>query len=364
MKLSVVIICWNDLNYVLDCLRSIYAETNSISLEVIVADNGSVDGSVANIRVQFPQVRIIENRVNLGFGKGNNAGIRSAQGEYVLILNPDTIIRDRALEKLVSYADRHPEAGAFGCRVLNSDGSLQLTAHPMPTVWRLLMGALFLRGVGRISSVFISDAYIGWDGRTERAVGFNAACCLLVRGELIKQLGGFDPRFFHQFEDADLCRRIWDSGKPVLFCPEAEITHIGGQNRGGYPIEVVLETERSKYRYFHKHHGIKGLIRLRQISLIAVGLRYAGYRVLRLITRDPGLDNKICNFRVVLKWQWQLDPVRFIQAGEEPNVGYQPLSSASSFLEQPVNRRGKNARMGEPLKPLDAADNFGKVWKR
>src|SRR3712207_446146 len=101
MKLSVVIICWNDLKVINDCLRSIYDETRSIPFEVIVSDNGSTDGSIEYIREQFPAVQVVENGANVGFARGNNAGIARAEGEYVLILNPDTIIHDRALEKLV-----------------------------------------------------------------------------------------------------------------------------------------------------------------------------------------------------------------------------------------------------------------------
>ena len=99
MKLSIVILCWNDLKVIDDCLRSIYAETQAIDFEVIVSDNGSSDGSIEFIRQNYPRARVLENGCNLGFAKGNNAGIAQSTGEYVLILNPDTIIHDRALEK-------------------------------------------------------------------------------------------------------------------------------------------------------------------------------------------------------------------------------------------------------------------------
>src|SRR2546430_8015638 len=144
MKLSIVIICWNDLKVIANCLRSIFDETRDIDFEVIVSDNGSTDRSLEYIREHFGQVKIVENGANLGFAKGNNAGIRVAQGEYVLILNPDTIIHDHALEKLVAFADRHREAGAFGCRVLNPDGSFQNPARPVPTVFGYLIAALCL----------------------------------------------------------------------------------------------------------------------------------------------------------------------------------------------------------------------------
>jgi hypothetical protein len=121
MKVSVVIICWNDLRVIRDCLRSIYQSTHATAFEVIISDNGSVDDSIEFIRKHYPQVRVIENQQNLGFARGNNAGIRASRGEYVLILNPDTILHDGALDRLVDFAERHPSAGAFGCRVLNPD---------------------------------------------------------------------------------------------------------------------------------------------------------------------------------------------------------------------------------------------------
>src|ERR1700746_3308731 len=134
MKLSIVIICWNDLKVLTNCLNSIFTETKeaAFDFEVIVSDNGSTDGSVDFIRQNFPQVRIVENGANLGFAKGNNRGIALARGEYVLILNPDTVILDRALEKLLSFADAHPASGAFGPRILNPDRSLQISARPLP----------------------------------------------------------------------------------------------------------------------------------------------------------------------------------------------------------------------------------------
>src|SRR5437660_1802304 len=130
MKLSIVILCWNDLKVISDCLQSIYASTHRTEFEVIVSDNGSTDGSAAHIRREFPGVKVIENGINLRFAKGNNVGIRASRGEYVLILNPDTIIHDGALDGMAQYADQHPEAGAFGCRVQFPDGTYQPVVRP------------------------------------------------------------------------------------------------------------------------------------------------------------------------------------------------------------------------------------------
>ena len=336
MKLSVVIICWNDSKVILNCLESIYAETSAIEFEVIVSDNGSTDGSLALIRERHPKMRIVENGANLGFAAGNNVGIRVAQGEYVLILNPDTIIRDRALEKLVGYADCHPEAGAFGCRVLNPDGSFQNPARPSPTILGYFIAALNLRWLGYISKTFASDIYPGWDGHTEREIGFQSGCCVMFRGDLLKRLGGFDERFFYHFEESDLCYRIWKSGFSILFCPDAEITHLGGQSVGRFPIRFALETYRSAYRFFYKHYGRGGLIRLRWVSLLHLWIRRIGYEFLRLGKANDALENRLKMYRVIIKWNWRLDPVRFIENGEEPHVGYEPLAPAPKVMEKVV----------------------------
>jgi GT2 family glycosyltransferase len=325
MKLSIVIICWNDQKCLPDCLKSVYAEAGSNKFEVIVVDNGSTDGSAACVREGFPQVKVVVNRRNVGFGPGNNVGIREAQGDYILILNPDTILRPRALETWLAYADRHPEAGAFGCRTLNSDGSFQITTQPTPTVFRYFCKALCLRWPGWLFDSLQVDSYVGWDGTTDREIGFQAACALLVRGILLKELGGFDERFLHQFEDSDLCLRVWKAGYSVRFCPDAEIVHIGGQNRGRYPIRVILETERSKYKYFHKHYGERAARRIRWISLMAQAIRYFGCWLPLLVKGRAAAENKRELHRVLLTWNWNLDPVRFVTTGEETDVGYAPL---------------------------------------
>jgi GT2 family glycosyltransferase len=150
MKLSIVIICWNDWKVIENCLRSVTESTHKIEYEVIVSDNGSTDGSIEKIRAQFPHVRLIENGANLGFARGNNVGIKAATGDYILILNPDTIIHDGSLDRWIEFADKHPEAGAFGCQVHNPDGSYQRSARPFPPIWRYAIAAFGVRFLGRL----------------------------------------------------------------------------------------------------------------------------------------------------------------------------------------------------------------------
>jgi GT2 family glycosyltransferase len=341
VKLSIIILCWNDLKVIADCLKSIFDETNQIEFEVIVSDNGSADGSVEFIRDRFPKVRILENRANLGFAKGNNAGIRVAHAEYVLILNPDTIIRDRAFEKLVAFAERHPEAGAFGCRVLNPDGSFQNPARPLPTVRGYFLAALCLRWLGRLSVWFLSDLYPGWDGRSEREIGYQSGCCVMFRGDLLKRLGGFDERFFYHFEETDLCARVWKSGASVLYTPEAEIVHLGGQSVGRFPIRFALETYRSGYRFFYKHYGRDGLMWIQRIYLLHLYVRQIGYSFFRLGKSSESVKNRLAMYRVAIKWNQLLDPMRFIETGQEPDVGYEPLAPSPAVRETNMQTAGR-----------------------
>ncbi len=320
MKLSVVIICWNDWKVIENCLRSIFENKPKIEFEVIVPDNGSTDGSVERILEQFPMVRLVENDANLGFARGNNAGIRKASGEYILILNPDTIVNAGSLDRWIEFAARHPEAGAFGCRVLNPDGTYQESARPFPTPLRYWIAALYLRPLGYLSNVFLSDKYVGWKGDSERTVDWQSGCCVMFRGALLNRLGGFDEQFFYHYEEVDLCRRLWTAGYSIAFTPEVTITHLGGQSVGRYPVRFVLERGRNRYRYFYKHFGRRGARQLRCIELVRLRLRYAGFTVQRLFQHSDSLETRMEIFRTCIEWNKRINPTRFVENGEEPEI--------------------------------------------
>jgi GT2 family glycosyltransferase len=325
MKLSIIIICWNDLKMIQGCLDSIYQGTHATTFEVIVSDNGSTDGSVEFIRAHYPEVCVIENKANLRFAKANNVGIRASRGEYVLILNPDTIIHDGTLDKLVMFADEHPKAGAFGCKVLNPDGSYQESARPFPTLRGEWIAALYLRPLAYLSDWFISDTYTGWRGDTQRTVDWLSGCSLFVRRDALERISGFDDQFFYYYEDTDLCRRIWQAGYTILFTPKMSITHLGGQSTKRFPIAFQLDSEITKYRYFYKYFGKRGVRACRRASLISLFIRRSGYRFLQLVVPSDNQKPRLEALRVTYEWNKRVDSVRLVENGEEPKLALEPL---------------------------------------
>ena len=323
MKLSIVILCWNDRKVISDCLRSIFATTLKTDFEVIVSDNGSTDGSVEYIRREFPRVQLIENGRNLRFAKGNNVAIRASRGEYVLILNPDTIMQEGALNGTVEYADQHPEAGAFGCRVAFPNGVLQPVQRPIHTIRSEWCWALGLGALAGISDWFHPGSYANWHGETERAVGWLAGCFILARGELLRSLGGFDEQFFYYYEDTDLCRRIWESGHSILYTPKFTITHLGGQstiNRFN-PMGFAVDGEVTRYLYYYKYDGRKGVRSCRRASLVGLTIRRIAYRLRHLFVSSEPTRKRQQILDTLFAWNYKVDPVRLVENGEEPSLG-------------------------------------------
>jgi GT2 family glycosyltransferase len=327
MTLSIIILCWNDLKVISDCLRSIYSATPEIEFEVIVSDNGSTDGSIEFIRKNYPQVRLIENGRNLRFAKANNVGIKASSGKYVLILNPDTIIHDRTLDEVVKFADQNPQAGAIGCRVLSSDGSYQESAWPFRTLRGEWITALYLRALAYLSNWFISDVYEGWKGETQRKVDWVSGCFILIRADLLKQLGGFDEQFFYYFEDMDLCRRVRQAGRETIYWPGVTITHLGGHStKKRFPaVAFALDREVTRYLYFYKYQGERGVHRARRISLVSLSLRRLAYTLIQLVKPSEDGKQHLELLRILFSWNYRVDPVRLVRYGEEPELGIKPV---------------------------------------
>ena len=219
--------------------------------ETWVVDNASTDNSPQMVHEKFPQVHLVENHENVGFARANNQAIQRCTGKYVLLLNPDTLVTSGALQTLVDFLDTAPEAGAAGARILNPDGSLQIASHPKPTLsrelWRLL----------HLDSLWPYAEYpkTKWDKHQVQEVDVLIGACLLLRKDVLDQVGFLDEDYFMYSEEVDLCYRIQSAGWQLFWVPQADVVHFGGQSTQQVPTEMFLNLYHSKIKYFRKHYG-------------------------------------------------------------------------------------------------------------
>lgn len=239
---SILVISYNTKAMTLDCLRSVVAET-TVPYELVVLDNDSKDGSAAAIAAEFaglPGFRLIASEDNLGFARGNNVASVGARGKYVLLLNPDTLVLDRALDRIVAFAERTPEAGIWGGRTLSGDRSLNPTSvFGDMTLWSLFCRATGLALVFKGSRLFNSEFYGDWQRDSERAVDVVMGCFFLMRRADWEALGGLDPTFVMYGEEADLCRRARARGARPRMTPEATIVHFHGASSRRADREIM-----------------------------------------------------------------------------------------------------------------------------
>lgn len=228
-RLTIVIVSYNTREMTLDCLTSIYAETRETPFHVVVLDNMSNDGSPDAIAEAFPQAQLIRSPKNLGFARGNNAAVSQTESELVLLLNPDTVVLDGAIDTLVAFANDNPRAMIWGGRTLFGDRTLNPSScWRRMTVWNLFCRSTGLAAVFLQSPVFHSEAYGGWSRDTVREVDIVTGCFLLITRKFWDELGGFDGAFFMYGEDADLCLRASACGARPMITPKATIVHYSG----------------------------------------------------------------------------------------------------------------------------------------
>ena len=241
VDVSIIVVAWNVRRLLNDCLKSVFDETKGIRYEVIYVDNASEDGSVEMVRKEFPEVGIIENEKNEGFIKANNQAIEISRGRYVLLLNSDTVILDNAIAKTVEFADLHPDAAATGCKVLNTDGSLQRDCFMYPSLLNMFLSAFYLSQIFPKSRFFGRERMTWWDYEDVRQVQTISGCYSMVRMEAIKQVGVMDEAYFFYGDDIDWCYRFIKGGWKIMYTPGATIIHHGHQNTKHQPQKFKLQ---------------------------------------------------------------------------------------------------------------------------
>ena len=252
--LSIVIVEWNTVDMLRDCLASVFANNGGLDLQVIVVDNASEDGSPEMVEAEFPQVTQIRNADNRGFAAANNQGFEICTGRHVLLLNSDTYVLGNVLAASVAYLDAHADVGAMGCRVLNPDRTMQATC----SMWPRLLDLVFMStGLWKLRHPRVFGRYqmTDWARDDERPVEVISGCYLMVRAEVLAQVGPLDEDFFFFGEETDWCRRIADAGWRLMFAPVGEIVHYGSASARKLNHKRDLMLTDATVRLHRKHGG-------------------------------------------------------------------------------------------------------------
>ncbi|MEJ2746766.1 MAG: glycosyltransferase family 2 protein, partial [Anaerolineae bacterium] len=265
--LSIIIVSWNVRDLLQACLSSIAANRGELDLEVIVVDGASADGSPEMVRQQFPWVKLIACDENVGFPRGNNIGLREANGRFLLLLNPDTEIRGDALSIMVNYLAQHDDVGLLGPQLRNSDGSIQSSRRRFPTLVTAVLESTWLEPVApkRVLRHYYAQDLA--DDQTSE-VDWVTGACMLTRREIAAAVGGLDEAYFMYSEELDWCRRIKDAGWRIIYLPAAQVMHHVGKSSEQAVTARHINFQRAKLRYFRKYHGWLATFFLRLILLL------------------------------------------------------------------------------------------------
>ena len=274
MDISVVIVGWNAKHYLELCLQSFAEAPPQRSMEILVVDNASADGTAEMIETRFPHVRLIRSAVNLGFSKGNNVAIRQCRGRYIALVNPDVIVFPGCFDALADFLDEHPKVGNVGPRVFNPDMTQQSTCRRFPNLWNNFCDAAGLASAFKGSRFFAGEHMFYFSHDRILAVDVVVGCFSMIRRETFDAVGLLDEDLFMYGDDVDWCRRCWNAGWQVVFFPGARAIHDRGKITAPYPVRFALAQQRSIIHYWRKHHGFWGVLGIRSIMFLNHFLRY------------------------------------------------------------------------------------------
>jgi GT2 family glycosyltransferase len=275
IDISVVIVGWNAKHYLELCLESLAKAPPRRSMEVLVVDNASTDGSVEMIEVKFPWAKLIKSSENLGFAKGNNLAIRQSLGRYIALVNPDVILFQGCLDALADFLDQNPKVGNVGPRVLNPDMSMQSTCRRFPTLWNNFCSATGLSTQFKNSRFFAGEHMFYFPHDRTLAVDVLVGCFSMIRREALDAVGLLDEDLFMYGDDVDWCRRARNAGWQVVFYPGGQAIHDRGKITAPYPVRFAVAQQRSVLHYWTKHHSFWGVLGIRSIMLFHHLLRYS-----------------------------------------------------------------------------------------
>ncbi len=322
MRLSVVFLNYNTRDLTRQALSSVLSAAEGLEVEIFVVDNASADGSADMVAEEFPQVKLIRNAANVGFAAGNNVALRQVVGEYALLINTDTIVRQDALHTMVEFLDAHPEAGACGCKILDPDGTLQLDSRrgfPKP-----LAAFCKMSGLSRFfpKHPLIAHYHMTYlDPEQTAEVEVLSGSCMMVRKAAMDQIGLLDEDYFMYGEDIDWCYRFHQAGWKIYYVPTTSIIHFRGESGRGTPLKILYRKSQAMSIFVNKHMARR--YRFFPLWLLQVGIALHGTfrlfaragRTLAMPLIDAGLV--LCGLKLGLAVRYHQELMPFIYRIEQ-----------------------------------------------
>ena len=306
MDISIIIVNWNTRELLLNCLTSVYATTAGLSIETIVVDNGSHDGSGQAVQERFPQVTLIQNTGNRGFAKANNQALAGATGRYVLLLNSDALLTEGALNNLVAFMDTTPEAAIAAGQYLNQDGSKQNSFDNFPTLATELLNKTLLK-------ILFPNKYPSKkkEYREPMAVDSVIGACMLVRAEAIEVVGPLDEDYFFFMEETDWCFRMHRAGWRIYHLPHIKVYHLQGKSKEKNPSKAWIEYYRSVYLFFKKQRSLRAyyFLRIARVGKLLINMVLVSLGLLLTLGMGRGLKRRYAIYRDLLIWHIKLCPL-------------------------------------------------------
>jgi len=252
--IDIIIVNYKSTDYLIKSVSSIYESSTKITPNIIVIDNHSSD-NVELVNENFPQITLLQNTKNVGFAAAINQGIRKSKAKYILIINPDTLLVNDFFQPILDYMETHKDTGIIGPKILDTDGSIQGSARTFPNILTALYGRsspLTKHFPNNPISRF-NIMTIGSDGISPMEVDWVSGACMLVRRQVITEIGPLDEQFFMYWEDADLCKRARNRGWNVVYLPKSSSYHYIGKSSYTRPLQSIYHFHRSSFLYFNKH---------------------------------------------------------------------------------------------------------------
>ncbi len=260
-QISIIIVNYNVKEFVKNLLFSLDKALKNLTSEIFVVDNASSDGSVEDIQQKFPSVKLIANNENVGFGKANNQALEIAQGEYIVLLNPDTIVKEDTFSKLIEFLRDNPDAGMVTCKVLNPDGTLQLACRrSFPGPWTSFTKVTGLSRLFPNSKLFARYNLTYLDENEINEVDAISGSFMMFRKSVYQKVGGFDSRFFMYGEDLDFCYRVQSNGSKVYYVPTTEIIHYKGESTKRSTLDETKVFYEAMHLFVGKHFSSSFLV--------------------------------------------------------------------------------------------------------